>query len=265
MVNARGYLFISLNAVRFLSIVGLILLFSSSIVAMVHDVKAVNAFIADGKSDASSTTSNLTSTDNSFDCSVYDCDYIEGSTVPNQPAGAFWAVLNRLLIIFQCIILILSECSWPSQFFSSYFPVLGPSFGLGALGVIQCLLGAAVLSHHVDEFSLVSAFFVFSIGCLNILLGLIFRESVKHKRSIREWKEKEPGTLPTVRDGKVPRFDVSRNVFLDRPVSDEKGAFGAYRSGSLSSQKVGFGFGRQGEKMAANQGDCNISHHPSGV
>lgn len=31
------------------------------------------------------------------------------STVPNQPAGVFWAVLNRLLIIGQTVVLILSE------------------------------------------------------------------------------------------------------------------------------------------------------------
>ena len=61
------------------------------------------------------------------------------STVPNQPAGAFWAVLNRLLIIFQVIALILSEIGWPVAFFNRYFPVLGSDFGLGALGVMQCL------------------------------------------------------------------------------------------------------------------------------
>ena len=61
------------------------------------------------------------------------------STVPNQPAGVFWAVLNRLLIIGQVVILFLSEIGWPSAFFERFFPVLGDDFGLGALGVIQCL------------------------------------------------------------------------------------------------------------------------------
>ena len=59
--------------------------------------------------------------------------------MPNQPAGAFWAVLNRLLIIFQAIVLILSEIGWPMAFFNRFFPILGDNFGLGALGVIQCL------------------------------------------------------------------------------------------------------------------------------
>lgn len=147
---------------------------------MVEDIKAVNRFMS-----ASSKSGNSTSTDR-----MLDCDYIEyaciisphilvhliyftfcrGSTVPNQPAGVFWAVLNRLLIIFQVIFLILSEVGWPYKFFDKYFPVLGSNFGVGALGTFQCLIGAAVLSHHVDDFSLVSAFFLFALGCLNILV-----------------------------------------------------------------------------------------------
>lgn len=62
-----------------------------------------------------------------------------GSTVPNQPAGAFWAVLNRLFIIAQVVVLILSELGFPAKFFNVYFPVLGKDFGLGALGLIQML------------------------------------------------------------------------------------------------------------------------------
>ena len=62
-----------------------------------------------------------------------------GSTVPNQPAGAFWAVLNRLLIVGQTIVLLLSEFGWPSVFFERFFPILGTDFGLGPLGLMQCL------------------------------------------------------------------------------------------------------------------------------
>ncbi|KAI0092305.1 hypothetical protein BDY19DRAFT_592991 [Irpex rosettiformis] len=240
MVNARGYLFIFLNTVRVISIVSLLLLFSSSVVTMADDIKAVNRFIAAGKLDASSSNSTQV-----------DTDYIEGSTVPNQPAGAFWAVLNSLLVIVQSIVCIFSECSWPERFFDTYFPVLGPAFGLGALGVIQCLLGAAVLSHHVAEFPLVSAFLVFSIGCLNILLGLIFRERVKTKRSIRKWKEGNKDVLPTT--GRMPAYNITFPQHNASGSFDEKDS-GAWRSGSLSSQKQGLGFGRKAEMAAAEQG-----------
>jgi len=242
MPKASGYIFIGLNVVRALSIVTLLLLFSSSIVTMVEDVKAVNAFIAAGKA------SNGTD----IDCSVFDCDYVEGSTVPNQPAGAFWAVMNRLLIIFQSIILIMSEVEWPAAFFDRYFPVLGQDFGLGALGVIQCLLGAAVLSHHVDEFSLVSAFFLFSVGCLNILLGLIFREGAKTKRSITSWKESNKDVLPTVRsDSPRATSYLSRHMTGS---SIEKDTLDPAHTGGSANSRLHMGFGRQGEKAAAAAG-----------
>lgn len=74
-----------------------------------------------------------------------------GSTVPNQPAGAFWAVLNRLLIIFQVVVLILSELRWPISFFNKYFPVLGDEFGLGALGIIKACQYIILLIYNIQR------------------------------------------------------------------------------------------------------------------
>ncbi|KAI0327356.1 hypothetical protein GY45DRAFT_1347811 [Cubamyces sp. BRFM 1775] len=254
MVSKKGYIFIGLNVVRALSIIALLLLFASSIVTMVQDIRSVNAFIAAGKANPDIRTAEANSTSTDIDCISGDTDYVDGSTVPNQPAGAFWAVLNRLLIIFQVIVLIMSEVGWPMAFFNRFFPILGDNFGLGALGVIQCLLGAAVLSHHVDEFSLVSAFFLFSIACLNILLGLIFREKAKVHRSITSWREQyKDDSLPTTSLGPPRQLMMSTGTTA---VSWDKEAAGAEtaRSGSLSSQKSGMGFGRQGEKAALARG-----------
>ncbi|KAF9265150.1 hypothetical protein L218DRAFT_957843 [Marasmius fiardii PR-910] len=239
-IPPRGYVFIGLNVIRVLGIIAMLLVFASNIVTLAHDVQAVNRFLA---------ASNSTST------TPVNSDYIDGSTVPNQPAGVFWAVLNRLLIVFQVIVLILSEFGWPSKFFNRYFPVLGKDFGLGALGVIQCLIGAAILSHRVDTFTLVSAFLLFSLGCLNILLGLIFRESAKLKRSVTEWKEHAKGVLPT----HVAGIDV-RPVMNSGPPSFVSSVFGGDGKGRHStasdtpSSKAGYGFGRQGEKAAAMKG-----------
>ncbi|KAI0784399.1 hypothetical protein C8Q75DRAFT_780028 [Abortiporus biennis] len=233
MLPARAYFFIGLNAVRALSIISMLLVFASSIFVLVTDIEAVNHFMK-----------------NASDSDMVNCDYIEGSTVPNQPAGVFWAVVNRLLIIFQVIALIMSEIGWPAVFFDKFFPVLGSSFGLGALGIFQCLIGATILSHHVDDFTLVAAFFLFAIGCLNILLGLIFRERAKSKRSIRSWKEEAKGILPTTRDLR-PQF-----------TKPEGGVSSFFTGGSSASEKTrvgddhttGFGFGRQGEKRAGLKG-----------
>jgi len=226
---------------------------------MVDDIKAVNRFMADRQNaatDASFGNSTVADT-------MVDCDYIMGSTVPNQPAGVFWAVLNRLLIIFQVIFMLLSECGWPYKFFDRYFPVLGSDFGVGALGVFQCLIGAAVLSHHVDDFALVSAFFLVSLGCLNILIGLIFREKAKTKRSITTWKaEKKAGVLPvTINDIKSigratfvtqPSFAGSRFSGHTNVEVDEKGTLGGVDNKGASERS--YGWGRQGEKAAAKQG-----------
>jgi len=179
--TSRGIIFIALNAIRILSLIALILVFASNIEVIVHDIQGVNRFI------------NAQSA-GSLDDDMLDCDYIMDTTVPNQPAGIFWAVVNRLLILGECIFLILSEVGFPMKFFDRFFPVLGSNFGVGALGVFQALIGAAVLSHHVDTFALVSAFFLFSVACLNMLVGLIFREKVKSKRAFN------PATsdLPTI-------------------------------------------------------------------
>jgi len=237
MLPPRAYTFIGLNIVRALSIIALLLVFSSSIVTMVHDIEAVNKFVTAGKSDNSTLTVDMV-----------NCDYIEGSTVPNQPAGAFWAVVNRLFIIGQVVFLILSEFGWPAAFFNRFFPVLGTDFGLGALGVIQCLIGATILSHFVDDFALVSAFFLFAIGCLNILIGLIWRQSARAKRSVTSWREQSKGVLPTHIAGMDVR-SASSSVFSGREKhSDEE------TSESFASSRAGYGFGRQGEKSAALKG-----------
>jgi len=144
--------FISLNAIRILSIIAMLLVFSSNIVTLSNDVKAVNRFMDMGKRLNGTTASNATiETETYMDYITYafirfisriqlSCIMAHrGSTVPNQPAGAFWAVLNRLFIIAQVVVLILSEFGFPAKFFNVYFPVLGKDFGLGALGLIQML------------------------------------------------------------------------------------------------------------------------------
>jgi len=242
MLPPRAYTFIGLNGLRILSIISLLLVFSSNIVALVHDVQAVNQFQA-GK-----TASSVPATTNSTMEDILHADYIIGSTVPNQPFGVFWAVLNRLLIIFQVLVLLLSEFGWPSAFFNRFFPILGKDFGVGALGIIQCLLGAAVLSHRVDEFSLVAAFFLFAIGCLNMLAGLIFRETAKAKRSITSWREHAKSALPT----HVAGVDI-RPVASAAP-SFVSSVFNGDEDKAVPEAKIGYGFGVQGERAAGLKG-----------
>ncbi|KAF9017217.1 hypothetical protein BDZ89DRAFT_1165851 [Hymenopellis radicata] len=237
MRSPRTFIFYGLNAVRALSIIGLLLVFSSSITIMVKNIQAFNAFEA----------VKGTKEGDEMD----DCDYIEGSSIPNQAAGVFWAVLSSLLIIFQTVVLIMSEFGWPSVFFDRYFPVLGANFGLGALGIFQALMAAQILSHHCDDFPLVSAFFLFSVACLNMLLGLIFRESAKQRRSITAWRSDTKGILPTSMDTRPTFVAVSPAVVSAHFTGESDKSIGSFRS---TSDKAALGFGRQGEKAAGLKG-----------
>ena len=108
---------------------------------------------------------------------------------------------------------------------------------MGALGIFQTLIGAAVLSHHVDDFALVSAFFLFALGCLNMLIGLIFRAGAKHKRSLMAWRD-DKSVLPRNSTGSTWRSQ-----------GDDVESFKEKSGGGF-----GLGFGRHGEKAAGIKG-----------
>jgi hypothetical protein len=105
-------------------------------------------------------------------------------------------------------------------------------------------IGAAILSHHVGEFTLVTAFFLFSVGCLNMMLGLIFREHAKPKRSVRIWRAGDAaGKLPVhIGDLATPKFRPSLFGGKSAETSDD------------DEKSNGLGFGRQGEKQAGLKG-----------
>jgi len=258
----RTYVFIALNVIRIISIIALVLVFASSIVAMVQDVTAWNHFVAAGYTNSILDGNNTTI--------VIDDDYALGSTVPNQPGGPFFAVLNWLFIIFQTIVLIMAELEFPSDIFDRFFPVLGSEFGLGALGLFQVFIGAAVLSHHVNQFTLGSAFFLFVVGCINALvLGLWLREKAKSKRSITSWKEHSGSVLPSVGpySSSGPPTFIS-HMYTGSSVSKGSSACAGERYDEKFVSR-GFGFGRQGEKAKMKEFDISmpdaaLPKYPSG-
>jgi hypothetical protein len=155
-LSSSADVFYGLNAVRALSIVALLLAFASSIVTIVSDVRAVNR----SQSDSHSDDGTCGYIEYAPVCLTYTYElhadplpllFHRGSTVPNQPAGVFWAVVNRLFIIFQLVFLLLSEISWPMAFFDRFFPVLGSQFGLGSLGIFQGLCVFSFLSLFRDH------------------------------------------------------------------------------------------------------------------
>ncbi|ODN84124.1 hypothetical protein L202_00134 [Cryptococcus amylolentus CBS 6039] len=235
-----GTVFIVLNVLRALSMIALILVFASNITTMVSDIKAIKNPATDDD----------------------DCDYIEYSSVPDQTGGAFWSILNRIFILFECILLVMSEIGWPRRLFEYYIPSLGPAYGLGCLGVFQALIGAQVLSHYCDLFPQVSSWILFIVGCLNILIGIFLREKAKEKRLIFSW-ENVSSLTPQTRmaatawdmvtekrkpSAKDPETDLARHntTASDTPLLPNRTTPGA--------KFGGFGFGKQGEKAAAERG-----------
>jgi len=260
-VKETAYKYFLFNAVRFLSIITLLLVFSSNILVMYQDIQAIRGENSDSSSSGSS-NSTMSATDE-----YVDCDYLEDSTVPNQPAGAFWAILNRLFILFQCIILLWSELGFYEAILKDFMPVLGPDFGVWTLGAMQCMISAVVLSHHVDEFPLVSAFFLFAIGCLNIIIGLIFRAKMKQERILFGFLSKTKSNLKAGTTSLLPKFSIGdddedmpqKPAFLSgvrgkisSPMRNSQTAeTGSY---GYSQDMKNWGFGWQGQKAAAYNG-----------
>jgi len=262
MLPWKAWRFIGLNVVRALSLIALILVFASNILVMVHDVNAVRSW------DSSVHVTNSTNTTHAANEELVDCEYIEGSTVPNTAAGPFWAVLNRILILLQVIILIFSEIGWPNTFFARFLPFLSDEHGVGAIGVLECLIGAQVNSHAVDDFPMVAAFLLFSIGCLNLILALIFGKAVKSHRSILSWRDRDvlPKTsadLARAASQKTygsPAWSANSSIFNNEKSRDQQSFMDRSDRSDRSASPPGYGhghgygFGKQGEKKAAQDG-----------
>ncbi|ORY25655.1 hypothetical protein BCR39DRAFT_499043 [Naematelia encephala] len=252
-----GPVFIALNALRLMSIVSLLLVMAANIKTMVDDIKAIKA------------DSKLSDND------TWDCDYVEYSTVPDQTGGAFWSILNRLFIIFECILLTLSEIGVPKRFLEEFVPVLGPAHGLGCLGVFQALIGAQVLSHYCDLFPQVTAWLLFIVGCLNIVAGLMFRHKSKTRRLIFSWEnvssltpqtrmaatawdmvtEKKPAPSTTTAQRPQEQSATNNSPPLSRtPSQHSDSPLLPQNSTAPGARFGGFGFGRQGERAAADRG-----------
>jgi len=234
-----GPVFIGLNLLRLLSIVALLLSFAANVVTMVDDIKAIRSHQAPS-------------------AEYEDCDYVEYSTVPDQAGGAFWSILNRIFIIFQVILLTFAEFGFPRKLFELFIPVLGPAHGLGCLGVFQALIGAQVLSHYCDRFPQVTSWLLFIVGCINIIAGVWFKSEAKPKRLIFSW-ENVSSTTPQTRMAATAWDMVTEkrngSDTLSRSTSQHSEAPLVPESSSAPGARFGgFGFGRQGEKAAADRG-----------
>ncbi|CAE6442430.1 unnamed protein product [Rhizoctonia solani] len=226
-----------LNVIRVVSIATLAVVTASSIVIMIRDANAICREM---------NTSGVAKANEANQMPSVRRAYIPSSTVPLQPGGPFFAILSRLLVICQCLLIILSELGWPRDLFTKFLPILGPENGVGILGTMQVLLGAVVLSHHIPMFALVPGLLLFAIGCLNVILGLVLRNNI---HLYRAWatdgvnnnnQESDPNESLNRRTSFRPgrQRPVTQNSATDtKHTSSEKPP--SYKSGSISKSEGG--------------------------
>ena len=81
-----------------------------------------------------------------------------------------------------------------------------------------------------------------------MLIGLIFREKGKTKRSVTSWRDHAKSVLPPPVQN-VARAASSASTLWGPTFSEKKGSMK-----DLGARFAGYGFGRQGEKEAGKKG-----------
>ncbi|EGF98891.1 uncharacterized protein MELLADRAFT_95058 [Melampsora larici-populina 98AG31] len=137
---------------------------------------------------SSSKSKFLAKVDGSVATGLSEChsDYVSGTFIPKSVGGILFVTLELLFNIVILILCLLSEISPPRipEFFANYFPPLGQGFGVGFLGCLEIYIASITLSHKINKISLVSAWTLFVIGSLNVLLGIVFGARIRAKRSL---------------------------------------------------------------------------------
>lgn len=186
-----GPKFFILNALRGLSMISLLFVFIANIVIMAQDIQAIQHGVTDKDHE--------------------DCDYIENSGVPNQPAGAFRAFFIIALNIVEVMVLFLSETGFPPNLFKKWIPCLESESSLVGLGVLEVLLAAQMMSHFMDSFPLVACFFLLIAGILNILT--MYFDRPRFYRTIAYWRSrKASGQTATMESGLSHSYSQSHRA-----------------------------------------------------
>jgi hypothetical protein len=176
--------FFLLNAVRGFSMLSLLLVFIANILIMVQDVQAMHH------------QTNATAVVDE------ECEYIGASSIPDQTTGIFRAFLIITLNLIEIVVLFLSETGFPASFFQKCLPCLDNENNLVALGVLQLLLAAQMMSHFLEPFPLVASFFLLFAGLFN--LPTIAADRPKYFRSYEFWKSTRVDTfIKTLESGQA--------------------------------------------------------------
>ena len=177
--NTAKITFLGLNALRIVSLVVIILVFTTLIMGLVEDIRDYhNGAIMD-------------------EAQADDCAYVPGTSIPMQTWGIFWVEFHRALLLLGVVALFLAELSWfgiakLETAAQVWFPVLSRTRGLAALGCVHVVVATSILSHYLDEFPLVVSWMLFVIGMCYLALGLAFHSHpLKDGRSLFSKKRQQ--------------------------------------------------------------------------
>ncbi|SPO20210.1 uncharacterized protein UTRI_00603_B [Ustilago trichophora] len=177
--NLAKATFIGLNALRLVSLVVIILVFTTLIMGLIEDIR-------DYHNDA-----------NMDEARTDDCAYVPGTSIPMQTWGIFWVEFHRALLLLGVIALFFAELSWfgiprLERAAQVWFPILSRTRGLAALGCVHVVIATSILSHYLDEFPLVVSWMLFVIGLCYLCMGVAFHSHpLKDGRSLFSQKRKQ--------------------------------------------------------------------------
>ncbi|GAA5912835.1 hypothetical protein JCM8208_006440 [Rhodotorula glutinis] len=125
------------------------------------------------------------------------CTYVGSTSIPKGPGGALFSTLERIFAAFILLFALVSELPFPfpplsrpavllERFWIAFFPPFGNEYGVGVLGAVQVFVGAQVLSHYTTGWVQVSAWLLFLVGILDLLVGLALGSRVKVLRSLSQ-------------------------------------------------------------------------------
>lgn len=132
MLPLKGIIFIALNAIRLLSIISLLFVFSSVIYLINQDSKTYDSLVKSPD----------------FDSYKDEYCYFPDSEVPTSTLGLFWLEFDRFNILVLTLLGVASELSFGAMnnFFAYFLPILGPNFSTAPLGVIQVMVSLSSCS-----------------------------------------------------------------------------------------------------------------------
>ncbi|WVQ85580.1 hypothetical protein IAT38_007746 [Cryptococcus sp. DSM 104549] len=93
------------------------------------------------------------------------------SSISRQSGGAAFAIISRIGMAFAVTVILLGQIGWPEMFLYRWIPWLGPKSTPVWLGLVEVIIAIENLRVYAKAAVLIPAWGMFAIGLVNFLLG----------------------------------------------------------------------------------------------